>query len=131
MWVGRSLRRFEDPALVRGEGSFVGDIAARAHDVSALCFVRSPVPRGRLLAIEGPDDALFFTAEDLQEVGSLRPLLHRPDFTPVDQPLLARGEVTFARQAIAALSPLGVELFEIPATPERIRSLIRQAEGRE
>jgi aerobic carbon-monoxide dehydrogenase large subunit len=30
-----------------------------------------------------------------------------------------------------ALSPLGVELFEIPATPERIRSLIRQAEGRE
>jgi carbon-monoxide dehydrogenase large subunit len=101
-WVGRRLRRFEDPSLVRGEGSFVADVAA-ATDTAALRFIRSPFARGRITEVDAPDDAVIFTADDLEGVGSIRPLLHRPDFTPLDQPVLARDQVTFAGQAIAVV----------------------------
>ena len=45
-WVGRAIRRLEDPALVTGRGRFTADLAA-AHQVR---FVRSPVASGRIVA---------------------------------------------------------------------------------
>ena len=41
-WVGRSIRRLEDPALVTGQGRFTADLPA-AHWVR---FVRSAVAAG-------------------------------------------------------------------------------------
>ena len=38
-WVGRSIHRLEDPALVRGDGRFTGDLQA----ANWVRFVRSPV----------------------------------------------------------------------------------------
>ena len=43
-WVGRSIRRVEDPALLTGRGRFTADLPA-AHRVR---FVRSPVAAGRI-----------------------------------------------------------------------------------
>ena len=44
-WVGRSIRRFEDRALLLGRGRFTAD---GANGAAAVRFARSPVPRGRL-----------------------------------------------------------------------------------
>ena len=38
-WVGRSIRRVEDPALVRGQGRFTADLPAALY----VRFVRSTV----------------------------------------------------------------------------------------
>jgi len=57
-WVGRSIRRLEDPALVRGQGHFTADLPA-AH---WLRFVRSPIASGRITRIKVPSGASVFTA---------------------------------------------------------------------
>ena len=43
-WVGRAIRRLEDPTLVAGNGRFTGDLPA-AYWVR---FVRSAVASGRI-----------------------------------------------------------------------------------
>src|SRR6516225_10754879 len=50
-WVGRAIRRLEDPALVRGRGRFTADLPV-AHFVR---FVRSPVAAGRVVRISAPE----------------------------------------------------------------------------
>ena len=51
-WVGRSIRRLEDPALVRGAGRFTGDLLADCW----VRFVRSPVAAGRIVRVTAPAD---------------------------------------------------------------------------
>jgi carbon-monoxide dehydrogenase large subunit len=99
-WVGRALPRSEDSALLQGHGRFTADEAVGA---SSLCFVRSPLARGRIAGIEAPEGALVITAADLQDVSPIRPLLHRPDYVPVAQPILPDKLIAFAGQAVAAV----------------------------
>ena len=99
-WVGRPLPRSEDPVLLTGRGRFVADLAQSAASVR---FVRSPVARGRIREIEAPEGATVITAADLTGLRPLRPLLHRPDYVPIDQPILAGERVTFVGQPIAAV----------------------------
>ncbi|MGH8926816.1 MAG: xanthine dehydrogenase family protein molybdopterin-binding subunit [Acidimicrobiia bacterium] len=101
MWVGRRLRRFEDPALLRGEGRFVADFMTGESKV--VRFVRSPVARGRILGIEVPDGAVVVTGEDLADLPPIRPLLHRDDYVPISQRLLAREEVRYAGEPVAVV----------------------------
>jgi carbon-monoxide dehydrogenase large subunit len=49
-WVGRSIRRVEDPALVAGNGRFTGDLPAARW----VRFVRSSVAAGRIKRITAP-----------------------------------------------------------------------------
>ena len=53
-WVGRAIRRLEDPALVTGQGHFTADLSA-AHWVR---FVRSPNAAGKIDSIKAPDGAM-------------------------------------------------------------------------
>jgi carbon-monoxide dehydrogenase large subunit len=99
-WAGRSLRRFEDPVLLMGRGQFTADLA---RDAAHVRFVRSPVARGTILDIEIPSDAHAFTARDLADVKPICPILNRPDYVPVEQPVLADGRVCFLGQAIAVV----------------------------
>ena len=99
-WVGRSLPRSEDRALVTGLGGFTADAAV---DARAVAFVRSPIARGRLRRIEAPPDATVITAADLIDVVGIRALLHRPDYVAVSQPILATGNIAFVGQAAAAV----------------------------
>ena len=64
-WIGRSIRRFEDRALLLGRGRF--------------------------------------TAADLADVKPIRPLLHRPDYVPIAQPVLARERVNYVGEAFAVV----------------------------
>ena len=96
-WVGRSIRRVEDPTLLQGAGMFVGDIAGAA----AVRFVRSPVAHGLIRAVRGP----AYTIEDLDAdgVGHISAVLHRPDYVQLAQPLLARERVRYVGEPVAVV----------------------------
>jgi carbon-monoxide dehydrogenase large subunit len=98
-WVGRAIRRLEDPALVTGHGRFTADLPA-AHWVR---FVRSPVAAGKIGKIETPPGALVITAADLKGVKPIRPMLHKFNYKPVGQPILADGVVRFTGEPIAVV----------------------------
>lgn len=98
-WVGRSIRRLEDPALVRGEGHFTADLPA-THWVR---FVRSPMAAGIINSITAPDGAMVITAADLTGVKKITPMLYKYNYRPVGQPILADGVVRFVGEAVAAV----------------------------
>jgi carbon-monoxide dehydrogenase large subunit len=97
-FVGRPIPRFEDPALVMGRGRFSSDLAA-THWVR---FVRSPVACGRILGITAPAGAMVITAADVGALPPIAPMLHKFDYVPIAQPILARDVVRFVGEPIAA-----------------------------
>src|SRR6266702_3647205 len=110
-WIGRSLPRLEDPSLLKGNGSYVAD---RIGNAASVRFVRSPLARGEITGIEIPPGAVVFTGRDLSDVKPIRPILHRPDYVAIGQPVLPVDRVTFCGQAIA------VVVAEDPARAEDI-----------
>ncbi len=98
-WVGRSISRLEDPALLTGRGRFTADLPA-THRVR---FVRSAVAAGEIKKISVPDNAMVFTAADLAQVKRIMPELHKFGYVPVAQPVLAAGFVRFVGEPIAAV----------------------------
>jgi aerobic carbon-monoxide dehydrogenase large subunit len=98
-WVGRAIRRVEDPALITGQGRFTADLAA----VHWVRFVRSPVAAGKIKNINAPADATVITAADLKGVKPILPMLHKFDYKPVGQPVLADGQVRFVGEPVAAV----------------------------
>src|SRR5215471_13218100 len=97
-WVGRAIRRLEDPALVRGRGRFTADLAS-AYFVR---FVRSPLAAGRIVKIAGPDGITIIRAADLA-ARPIKPMLHKFNYRPIAQPILADEVVRFVGEPIAAV----------------------------
>src|SRR5262245_18415861 len=122
-WVGRSIRRLEDPTLVVGHGRFTGDLPAARW----VRFVRSSVASGRIIRIAAPEGAMGVTAAGLMAVRPIRPMLHKFNYVPISQPVLAKDVVRFVGEPIAAvISPtrdeaedisdrVEVEIEEMPA----------------
>jgi carbon-monoxide dehydrogenase large subunit len=109
-WVGRSLRRVEDPALLSGRGHFTADLPA-AHRVR---FVRSAVAAGRIEKITVPENATVITAAELAAVKLIAPALHKFGYVPIAQPVLANGVVRFVGEPIAvAIAPTEAEAEDI------------------
>jgi aerobic carbon-monoxide dehydrogenase large subunit len=98
-WVGRAIRRVEDPALIAGQGRFTADLPA-SHWVR---FVRSPVAAGKIIKIDAPKDAFVLSAADLKGVKKITPILHKFNYKPVGQPILADGVVRFVGEPVAAV----------------------------
>src|SRR5580692_842632 len=98
-WVGRSIRRVEDPALVTGQGRFTGDLAAAKW----VRFVRSPVASGRIKGISSPPDVMVVTAADVAALRPIVPMLQKFNYIPIEQPILARDVVRFVGEPIAAV----------------------------
>jgi carbon-monoxide dehydrogenase large subunit len=98
-WVGRAIRRLEDPALITGQGRFTADSAA----VHWVRFVRSPVAAGKLRNVNAPAGAMVVTAADLKSVKKITPMLHKFNYRPVGQPVLADGTVRFIGEPVAAV----------------------------
>src|SRR4029079_15855695 len=84
-WVGRSIRRVEDPALVAGNGRFTGDLTAARW----VRFVRSSVAAGRIKRITSPEGATVITAAELSAVRPIQPMVHTLRYVPISQPVLA------------------------------------------
>jgi len=99
-FVGEAIRRREDPALITGRSRFIADLT---EGCNAVAFVRSPLAAGRIRGIEVPNDAQVFTAAQLGDVGSVLPLLHRPDYVSVAQPLLAIDQVKYVGEPVAVV----------------------------
>ena len=99
-WVRHPLPRYEDPVLLRGRGRYTADLAKGAR---ILRFLRSPVARGRILAVNGPPEVPIITAALLGDVKPICPRLDRPDYVPVAQPILAHERVTYVGEPIAAV----------------------------
>lgn len=99
-WIGRKLPRLEDPTLLKGEARYTADAAANAL---AVKFVRSPFAKGNIVDIELPAAGIVFTGRDLEGVKPIKPILHRPDYVAIGQPVLPVDRVTFAGQAIAVV----------------------------
>jgi len=125
-WVGRAMRRLEDPAVVTGRGRFTADLVA----VHTVRFVRSQVASGRIVRISAPEGATLITAADLAGVRPIRPMLHKFNYRPIEQPILAKDIVRFVGEPIAAVfAPTGaaaediadrveVEIAELPPVVE-------------
>jgi carbon-monoxide dehydrogenase large subunit len=113
-WVGRSIRRVEDPTLVTGQGRFTADLPAALW----VRFVRSAVAAGRIVRIAPPDGATVLTAADLAAVKPIQPMLHAFNYVPVSQPILAAEVVRFVGEPIAAV------LAATPAEAEDLADLV-------
>ena len=110
-WVGRSIPRFEDPALVRGEGRFTADLSATWR----VRFVRSPVANGAASVATPPDwpgDAHLITLGDLGATGPIRPMLDGHGYVPIAQPLLSDGRVRYVGDLVAAVVARTEEIAE-------------------
>src|SRR5919201_2401823 len=95
--IGGSLKRFEDPRLLRGEGRFVDDL--QPEGCKHVALLRSPVASGRIVSVGGATS----TAADIE--GSCQPLeVHLTTAGAVSppRPILARNRVRFAGEMIAA-----------------------------
>jgi aerobic carbon-monoxide dehydrogenase large subunit len=110
IWVGRSIRRLEDPALVTGAGNFTGDLPAAGH----VRFVRSPVAAGRIVRIAAPAGTIVLTSSDLGAMKPIRPMLHKFGYVPIAQTVLATEVVRFVGEPVAAV---------VAATPEAAEDL--------
>jgi carbon-monoxide dehydrogenase large subunit len=97
-WVGRAIRRLEDPALVTGQGRFTADLPA----VHWVRFARSAVASGAIKNISVPDGVMVITAADLKDVKPIRPMLHKFEYRPIGYPVLADGVVRFVGECVAA-----------------------------
>lgn len=101
--VGQRIRRVEDPALVRGEARYVGDLPI---DALELAFVRSPVAHARIVSIDVsaalalPGVHLAFTYDDVSSLPGFAPV---PVPDEVLRPPLANGVTRFVGEPIVAI----------------------------
>jgi carbon-monoxide dehydrogenase large subunit len=98
-WVGRAIRRLEDPALVAGRGRFTADLPA----ANWVRFIRSPVASGRIVNITAPEGDSIIRAQDLEGIKPIRPMLHKFNYVPIAQPILAETVMRFVGEPIAAV----------------------------
>ncbi len=103
--LGTSVRRVEDPELIRGHGTYVDNIVPEG--ALHVVFVRSPLAHARLGAVdvakarEAPGVVAVLTAADLADVPDHRPFMVLNDACA--RPLLARGKVRFVGDMVAAV----------------------------
>jgi len=142
-YVGRRVRRLEDPPLLQGRGRFVDDDQPR--DALHVAFVRSTIAHGRIVeidtteAVADEEVVAVLTAEDIDPVcQSWRGVLNWPGMTAGEQRPLARGKVVHVGEPVAmvvatsraraedAADRVFVSYEELPATLDPERAL---AEG--
>ncbi|HLX52175.1 MAG TPA: xanthine dehydrogenase family protein molybdopterin-binding subunit [Streptosporangiaceae bacterium] len=102
--LGNSVRRVEDPDLLTGKGTYVGNL--KIEGLACAAFVRSPLAHARLVAIDteeasrAPGVLGVFTAADL----GIRPF---HSFFVLNEacarPPLAEGKVRFVGDAVAVV----------------------------
>ncbi len=108
-FVGRAIRRKEDPRLIQGRATYVDDMTLPGTLYCAI--VRSPEAHARIASIdasaarERPGVHAVFTGEDLDLEAPL-PMAWVPPEVEVNSPEhwpMARGEVCYVGQAVAAV----------------------------
>jgi aerobic carbon-monoxide dehydrogenase large subunit len=100
--LGNSVRRVEDPELLTGRGTYVGNL--RVDGLARAAFVRSPVAHGRIVSIDkseaeaAPHVIAVLTAGDL----AVEPFHGFMVLNPAcPRPPLATDKVRFVGEAVA------------------------------
>jgi aerobic carbon-monoxide dehydrogenase large subunit len=126
VYAGQSIKRFEDPRLLTGQGAFLDDL--QFPSMLHATVLRSPHAHARLLSIETaaardlPGVVAVITAEDLE--GMVEPVPTRQEteaetLHPPVHPVLARGKVCYVGQ------PVAIVVAEDPYLARDARELIR------
>ena len=105
---GASIRRKEDPRLLRGDGRYLSDI--KLHGMVHAVFVRSPHAHALIRGIDSsaaaadPRVVCVLTAEDLPAGLPPLPCIDAEETTkPFNQPILAADKVRFVGEPVALL----------------------------
>src|SRR5262245_29014309 len=107
-YVGRSIKRTEDPPLLMGRAHFIGDL--RLPGLLSVVFLRSPHAHARIVAIDVsaalalPGVEAIVTGTDL--AGATRPIraaMSGGGYKEVGWPALAVGKTRFAGEAVVAV----------------------------
>ena len=99
--MGGAVKRREDPALIKGYGSFVDDMTPTR--VAHVAFLRSPIARAKITKLdtsaakETEGVVAVYTHDDVSHLG---PLLAQVPIGKL-RPLLADGEVNHVGEAVA------------------------------
>jgi carbon-monoxide dehydrogenase large subunit len=124
-YVGRALRRKEDPRLITGRARYVDDIALPGMVWAAL--VRSPEAHARIVSIDGsaalerPGVHAVFTGEDLADLQGPLPMAWVPPGVEVNNPPhwpLARGKVRHVGDPVAVV--LGDDRYGVVDAVEEV-----------
>jgi aerobic carbon-monoxide dehydrogenase large subunit len=109
-WVGRPVRRLEDPAILRGAGAYVDNLVlpGMVHMVA----VRSPLAHGRLGRVDtaaarrAPGVLAVLTGADLAGQVGRMPVnpIEGAQVADAPVPLLAGGRVRFAGEPVAVVA---------------------------
>ena len=109
-WVGRAIRRKEDPRMITGEGTYVDDMTPPGTRYAAI--VRSPEAHARIVSIDtsaakARDDVIaVFTGEDLTDLAAPLPMAWAPPGVEMRTPdhwPLARGKVCHVGDPVAVV----------------------------
>ena len=109
-YVGRAIRRKEDPPLITGRGQYVDDIQLPGMLYAAI--IRSPEAHARIGSIDtsaakGREGIVgVFTGEDLNDLGAPLPMAWAPPGVEVKTPEhwpLARGKVCHVGDPVAVV----------------------------
>jgi carbon-monoxide dehydrogenase large subunit len=107
-YVGKPLKRKEDPRLVQGIAHYVDDLTLPG--MLHMGVVRSPYAHARIRGIDttkarsAPGVAAVLTAEDLAgAIGPVPCAAQIPDMKAAPRPVLATGEVRFAGEGVAVV----------------------------
>src|ERR1051325_3631311 len=131
-YVGKRIKRTEDPRLIKGLAHYVDDI--RLPDTLHVAFVRSIYAHGRIKSIDTSEAAntpgvvAVYTGKDIaSKIGPVPCSAALPDLKVPDYRVLATDKVLFVGHPIAAVvatdkyvardavEHVGVELEELPA----------------
>jgi CO/xanthine dehydrogenase Mo-binding subunit/aerobic-type carbon monoxide dehydrogenase small subunit (CoxS/CutS family) len=105
-WVGKSIRRIEDPKFLRGRGNYIDDM--RVPGMLHAALVRSPHAHARILSIDAEDTrqlpGVFAVVTGAQAAELTDPL---PDFGPAADKhvwrCLAVDKVRYVGEGVAAI----------------------------
>ncbi len=107
-YIGKPLKRKEDPRLIQGLGHYVDDI--RLPEMHHAVFVRSPHAHARIRSVDiskaqtAPGVVLVLTGRDVQgAVGTVPCAAVIPDMKQATRPVLAVGKVRFVGEAVAMI----------------------------
>lgn len=124
-YVGRALKRKEDPRLITGSATYVDDIVLPGTLYAAI--VRSPEAHARIASIdvsaaaERDEVEAVFTGEDLTDMAAPCPMVWVPPGVEVHVPEhwpLARGKVGYVGQAVAVV--LGRDKYAVVDAAEQV-----------
>src|SRR5919202_1308238 len=124
-YVGRALKRKEDPRLITGRGTYVDDMVLPGMLYAAV--VRSPEAHATITSIDTaaasqrPGVVAVFTGEDMEDLAAACPMVWVPPGVDVKVPdhwPLARGKVGYVGQAVAVV--LGTDKYGVVDAAEDV-----------